>query len=255
MRNAQLVIGTDPGTAFDGASGATLEQIVRELAGGAGTMYSVYVRNNMASLGFATQYGEECVLDFSFISQYRDSLDEPYKSTGELGLCTIMMKNAKYADFTVVKQMEVSSGVSIRQDIAEWLSSGSNSVKISIKGENTDKTTAPVTYNVQLTSLGISTPNFAWWTAFSGNINIPMIINGNINKTLHLTVTGDGYSQSYDKTIGTAVYLDTPYIYLLEHPGATGVYNVSFYLSNSDNTIQTNPYRSTSCASVRPAKP
>lgn len=239
VRNAQLVIGTDPGTAFDGASGATLEQTVRELAGGAGTMYSVYVRNNMASLGFATQYGEECVLDFSFISQYRDSLDEPYKSTGELGLCTIMMKNAKYADFTVVKQMEVSSGVSIRQDIAEWLSSGSNSVKISIKGENTDKTTAPVTYNVQLTSLGISTPNFAWWTAFSGNINIPMIINGNINKTLHLTVTGDGYSQSYDKTIGTAVYLDTPYIYLLEHPGATGVYNVSFYLSNSDNTIQT----------------
>ena len=92
---------------------------------------------------------------------------------------------------------------------------------------------------MQLTSLGISTPNFAWWTAFSGNINIPMIINGNINKTLHLTVTGDGYSQSYDKTIGTAVYLDTPYIYLLEHPGATGVYNVSFYLSNSDNTIQT----------------
>lgn len=239
VRNAQLVIGTDPGTAFDGASGATLEQIVRELAGGAGTMYSVYVRNNMASLGFATQYGEECVLDFSFISQYRDSLDEPYKSTGELGLCTIMMKNAKYADFTVVKQMEVSSGVSIRQDIAEWLSSGSNSVKISIKGENTDKTTAPVTYNVQLTSLGISAPNFAWWTAFSGNISIPMIINGNISKTLHVAVTGNGYNQSYDKVIGTAVYLDTPYIYALEHPGATGVYNVSFYLSNTDNTIQT----------------
>ena len=239
VRNAQLVIGTDPGTAFDGASGATLEQIVRELAGGAGTMYSVYVRNNMASLGFATQYGEECVLDFSFISQYRDSLDEPYKSTGELGLCTIMMKNAKYADFTVVKQMEVSSGVSIRQDIAEWLSSGSNSVKISIKGENTDKTTAPVTYNVQLTSLGISAPNFAWWTAFASDISIPMIINGNINKTLHVAVTGNGYNQSYDKVIGTAVYLDTPYIYGLEHPGATGVYNVSFYLSNSDNTIQT----------------
>lgn len=239
VRNAQLVIGTDPGTAFDGASGATLEQIVRELSGGAGTMYSVYVRNNMASLGFATQYGEECVLDFSFISQYRDSLDEPYKSTGELGLCTIMMKNSKFADFTVVKQMEVSSNVSIKQDIAEWLSSGSNNVKITIKGENTDKTTAPVTYNVQLTSLGISATNFAWWTAFSGNINIPMIINGNINKTLHLTVTGEDYNQNYTQNLGTAVYLDTPYIYALPHPGTTGVYNVSFYLSNSDNTIQT----------------
>ena len=239
LSESSLVIGTDPGTAFDGAAGATLEQIVRELAGGAGTMYSVYVRNNMASLGFAAQYGEECVLDFSFISQYRDDLSEPYKPTGELGLCTIMVKNSKFTDFTVVKQMEVSSNVSIKQDIAEWLSSGTNSVKITIKGENTDQTTAPVTYTVQLTSLGISAPNFAWWTAFASDISIPMIINGNISKMLHVTITGDNYNQSYSQNLGTAVYLDTPYIYTLPHPGTTGVYNVSFYLSNSDNTIQT----------------
>ncbi len=46
-----------------------------------------------------------------------------------------------------------------------------------------------------------------------------MIINGNINKTLHLTVTGDGYSQSYDKAIGTAVYIGYS-VYLLA--GASG---------------------------------
>lgn len=234
-----LVIGTDPGTAYDGAAGATLEQMVRELAGGAGTMYSVYIRNNMPSLGFAAQYGEECILDFTFISQYRDDLNEPYKPTGELGLCTVMVKNAKFADFTVVKQMEVSSGVSIKQDIAEWLTSGSNNIKITTKGLNTDQTTAPVTYTVQLTSLGISAPNFAWWTAFAGDITIPMIINGNINKTLNITITGDDYNQSYTRNLGTAIYTDTPYNYVLPHPGATGVYNVSFYLSNSDNTIQT----------------
>lgn len=234
-----LVIGTDPGTAYDGAAGATLEQMVRELAGGAGTMYSVYIRNNMPSLGFAAQYGEECILDFTFISQYRDDLNEPYKPTGELGLCTVMVKNAKFADFTVVKQMEISSGVSIKQDIAEWLTSGSNNIKITTKGLNTDQTTAPVTYTVQLTSLGISAPNFAWWTAFAGDITIPMIINGNINKTLNITITGDDYNQSYTRNLGTAIYTDTPYNYVLPHPGATGVYNVSFYLSNSDNTIQT----------------
>ena len=236
---AQIVIGETAGTAYDGAAGAALEQTVRELAGGAGTMYSVYVRNNMPTLGFASQYGEKCILDFTFVSQYRDDLNEPYKPTGELGLCTIMVKNSKFADFTVVKQMEISSNVSIKQDIAEWLSSGSNSVKITIKGENTDQTTAPVTYTVQLTSLGVSAPNFAWWTAFSGDIAIPMIVNGNISKMLHVTVIGDDYNQSYSQSLGTAVYLDTPYIYSLPHPGATGVYNVSFYLSNSDNTIQT----------------
>ncbi len=234
-----LVIGDTAGTAYDGGAGAALEQLVRELAGGAGTMYSVYIRNNMPSLGFAAQYGEECVLDFTFVSQYRDDISEPYKPTGELGLCTIMVKNSKYVDFTVVKQMEISSNVSIKQDVAEWLASGSNNIKITIKGENTDQTTAPVTYTVQLTSLGVSAPNFAWWTAFAGDIAIPMIVNGNISKTLHITVTGEDYNQNYTQNLGTAVYLDTPYIYTLPHPGTTGVYNVSFYLSNSDNTIQT----------------
>ena len=234
-----LVIGTTEGTAYDGAMGATLEQLVRELAGGAGTMYSVYVRNNMPSLGFVAQYGEEGVLDFTFVSQYRDDISEPYKPTGELGLCTVMVKNSKFTDFTVVKRMEISSNVSVKQDVSEWLTSGSNNIKVSVEGENTDKTTAPVTYIVQLTSLGISAPNFAWWMAFAGDIPIPMIINGNISKTLHIAVTGDNYNQGYTQNLGTAVYLDTPYIYTLLHPGATGVYNVSFYLSNSDNTIQT----------------
>ena len=238
---ASIVIGDTAGTAYDGAMGATLEQIVREMAGGAGTMYSVYVRNNMDSLGFASQYGEKCVLDFTFVSQYRDDISEPYKPTGELGLCTVMVKNSKYADFTIVKQMEVSSGVSILQDVSEWLASGSNSIKVSITGENTEKTTAPVTFTVTLTSLGVSAPNFAWWTAFAGDIPVPMIINGNISKTLHVTVSGENYLQSYQKMLGTAIYTDTPYNYSVPHPGRTGVYNIRFYLTNSDNTIQTKP--------------
>ena len=164
--------------------------------GEGGIMYNLYIRNNMESLGFATQYGEECVIDFTFVSQYRETSNKPYKPTGEMGLCTIMIKNAKYTDFTVIRQMEVSSGVSIRQEISEFLSAGSNSVKITVKGENTDKTTAPVTYTVQLTSLGVSAPNFAWWTAFAGDITNPMMISGNVSKMLHVTVTGKDYNQT-----------------------------------------------------------
>lgn len=234
-----LQLGTVTGTAYDGGAGAALEQTVRELVGGAGTMYSVYIRNNMPSLGFATQQGEACVLDFTFISQYRDDMAEPYKPTGETGLCTVMVKNARYTDFTVVKQLEIPGGTPTGIDVREWLSSGANSVKVSVRGENTEKTTAPVTFTVQLTSLGVSAPNFAWWTAFSEDIPIPMVIGGNISKTLNVTVTGDGYHQSYTRNLGTSVYLDTPFIYTVAHPGATGVYNISFYLSNSDNTIQT----------------
>lgn len=236
-----LVIGDTQGTAYDGAAGAELAHIVAELAGASGTVYSVYIRNNMESLGFSAQYGERCELDFMFVSQYRDDISQPYKPTGELGLCTVMVKNSKYTDFTVVKQMEISSGVSVKLDVSEWLTSGSNNVKVSAVGENTEKATSPVTYTVTLTSLGISAPNFAWWTAFSSDFSIPMIINGNISKVLRVAVSGKDYQQSYEKPLGTAIYTDTPYNCPIPHPGITGVYNVSFYLTNSDNTIQTRP--------------
>ena len=236
---SSLELGTTAGTAYDGASGASLEQIVRELAGGAGTMYSVYVRNNMESLGFASQYGEKCVLDFTFVSQYRDDISEPYKPTGELGTCTLMVKNAKYADFTTVKTMQVSSNASIKLDVSEWLSNGSNNIKITIAGINTDKVTAPITYTVQLTSLGISAPNFRWWTAFTDAISIPLNIGGNISKILHVSIAGEGYSKNYEVPLGTTVYTETAYNYRLQHPGQSGVYNVSMHVANTDGTIRT----------------
>lgn len=49
-----VVIGEDSGTAYDGRRGVELEQLVRELAGAGGTMYSVYLRNDSGSLTFAT---------------------------------------------------------------------------------------------------------------------------------------------------------------------------------------------------------
>lgn len=200
---------------------------------------NLYIRNNLPSLGFSTQYGEPCLLNFTFISQYREEQDEPYKPTGETGMCTIMIRNARYADFTVVKQTEIPSGVNTQQDVSEWLTAGANQVKITIQGLNTDQTTAPVTYSVQLTSLGVNAPNFTWWTAFVSDITIPLMISGNIHKVLHLTLEGEEYSRSYTQTLGTSVYVDTPYNFSIEHPGVTGVFTLSFYLANQDNTIQT----------------
>lgn len=234
-----VVIGSLPGTAYDGAAGAALEQAVKELAGGSGTMYSTYIRNNLDSLSFATQLNEECIIDFTFISLYRDDISEPYKQTGETGICTMMVKNAKYPDFTVVKQFEVSSAISIKQEVSEYLSSGSNNVKLTIKGNNTDSTTNPIAYTITLTSLGVSAPNFSWWTAYSKDFIIPMIISGNISKTLYVNVTGENYSQNYTQNLGTATYVDTPYNYTIPHPDKNGVFNISFYLTNSDGTIQT----------------
>ena len=239
ISESQLITGVTEGTAYDGFAGATLEQIVRELAGGSGTMYSTYIRNDMESLGMSAQVGNSCNLNFTFMSQYKDDLSEPYKPTGELGMLTIMVKNNRYTDFTIVKQLEVSSGVKLTQDVSEYLSSGLNSVKLTVTGENTDKTTSPLTYSVQLTSLNVSASNFSWWSVFKDDVTLPLIISGNVSKTLHVTVSGGNYNMSYEKPLGTSVYTDTPYNYIVPHPDNTGVYNISIWLSNSDNTIQT----------------
>ncbi|MGM9530758.1 hypothetical protein [Intestinibacter sp.] len=69
-----------------------------------------------------------------------------------------------------------------------------------------------------------------------------MIIGGNVSKILHVSITGDDYSQTYDIPLGTASYTDTPYNYTVTHPGTTGVYNASFYLTNSDGTVTTKTY-------------
>lgn len=239
IQQNMVVIGEDSGTAYDGRRGVELEQLVRELAGAGGTMYSVYLRNDSGSLTFATQNGDPCPIQFAFISQYRETLDEPWKQTGENARVTMMIKNAQYDEFTEMRVMEVASRTPVTVDVAEWLSPGVNYVKVSAVGLNTDMTANAMTYTVQLTSLGVSAPNFQWWTAYATDISVPFIIAGNVSKVLHVSMEGEGYHQEYTQNLGTATYTDTPLVFTLPHPSATGVYTVSYYLTNADGTIQT----------------
>lgn len=232
-------IGEETGTAYDGRKGVELEQLVRELAGAGGTMYSVYLRNDSGSLSFATQNDEPCPVKFAYISQYRETLDEPWKTTGENAKVTMMIKNATYDEFTTFREMEVAARTPVTVDVAEILSPGVNYIKVTAVGLNTDMTANPMTYTVQLTSLGVSAPNFQWWTAYSTDISIPFVIAGNVSKVLHVSAQGAGYYQEYTQNLGTATYQDTPLVFTLPHPGANGVYTVSYYLTNSDGTIQT----------------
>lgn len=54
-----------------------------------------------------------------------------------------------------------------------------------------------------------------------------------------MTVTGKDYNESYQIQIGTGVYTETAYNYSVIHPGVTGVFNISAYVSNSDGTVKT----------------
>lgn len=207
--------------------------------GEGGIMYSVNIKNNLSSLTLAAQAGTPAILNFTFVSQYMEDLTEGYKPTGEIGLCTVMVTNAKYSDYTVVREFETASGVEIKLDVAEYLTAGTNNIKIQIIGKNTDMQTDPITYTVQLTSLGVDAPNFQWWRAFQEDFNMPLFISGNTSKKLFVKVTGEKYSQIYETNLGNSTYTDTAYPYTVKHPGKSGVYTIEYYLSNGEGTLFT----------------
>lgn len=222
-----------------GAEEWTLLPVSSIGGGGTGVQRNVLIQNDLDSRNISASKGEPCNLKFTFISQERYGVGGDYENTGERGLCQISIKNAVNAEFTVVKQMYIQSGYSNTVDVADLLSSGSNQIMIKVTGEITEMTTPSFVYTVQLTSLSIAADNFRWWTAFSGDITIPLNIGGNISKTLYVSIAGDGYNKSYDVALGTAVYTETSYNYQLVHPGKSGVFKVSMYVANSDGSIRT----------------
>ena len=219
-----------------------INEIIDILNGSSSVQRKIFVQNNLNSKNLAAQAGRPCVLNFTYVSQERYSYSEPYENTGERGLCTVWVKNAQYKDFTQVLQYNLPSAIIHQLDVAEYLTSGVNQVMITVLGEITRETTPSYVYNVQLTSLGIEAPNFRWWQAYGGSILFPLLISGNISKKLHVSIQGktNNYQTEYSVNLGTATYVETAYNYTIPHPQAEGVYIVKAWLSNADDTLQTN---------------
>ena len=216
-----------------------INEVVDALNGSTSVQRNIYIQNNMEGKSFSSQKGEACVLNFTFVSQERYGYAAEYENTGERGLCKVYVKNSKYAEYTQVKQMYVNSNTPTTLDVADLLLSGANSVMLKVTGEVTGETTPAYSYTIQLTSLGVTAPNFKWWAAFTEDIIVPYIISGNIIKNLVVNVTGTDYTQQYTLNLGTSVYTDTAYNYTVPHPKKAGVFNISAYLTNSDGTIKT----------------
>ena len=195
--------------------------------------------NNLDSKNLSASKGDPCVLDLTFVSQERYSISDPYENTGERGLLQIAVKNTVNSEYVVVKEMYIPSAVSIKVDIAEYLSSGANNVMVKVTGEVTEESTPAFVYTVQLTSLSISANNFKWWTAYTGDIIMPFNIGGNVSKGLFITISGKDYNEAYELPLGTNVFVETALNYSIPHPEKTGVFRVSAYLANADGSIRT----------------
>lgn len=233
------------GVTPDGTEIKTFQNLLEYIAmhGGGGTpgevQRNVRIVNDLDSKNVSASKGEPCYLRFTFVSQERYSISEPYENTGERGMCRISVKNTSNEEFAVVKQMDVTSNTPLAIDVTEYLTSGSNQVMIKVTGEVTEVETPAFVYTLYLTSLSISADNFRWWTAFQSGIVIPFNIGGNVSKMLHVSLNGEEYNKSYRVPLGTNVYTETAYNCQVEHPGKTGVFRLSAYVTNSDETIIT----------------
>ena len=213
----------------------------KELGGGGSTgiQRNVRIVNNLDSKNISASKGEPCLLRFTFVSQERYDSGEAYEDTGERGVCQISVKSSNSDEYAVVKQLSVNSAVPTTVDVAEFLTSGVNNVMIKVTGTVTEVTTPAFVYTVQLTSLSVDAGNFKWWTAYTGNVTLPLYIGGNVSKTLYVNISGTDYNESYEVALGTSVYVETAYNYAIPHPGKTGVFRISAYVSNSDGSIKT----------------
>ena len=188
----------------------------------------------------ASKSAGECPVRFMFISRTRDVGQTDYQDTGEWGTYEIF---AKAGDGTFVSKARgrCQSNTATTVDVFKFLESGQNNIMVKITGEVTGQTSPALVYSVTLSALFLSISEFNWWKAYMGDIVLPCYISGNISKTLHVKITGENYEQTYERQFGTATYTSSPVAYTVPFTNKTGIFHLSAWLSNEDNTVQTTP--------------
>ena len=188
----------------------------------------------------ASKSAGECTVRFMFVSRTKDVGQTEYMDTGEWGTYEIF---AKAGDGTFVSKARgrCQSNTVTTVDVFRYLESGQNSIMVKITGEVTGQTSPALVYSITLSALFLSISEFNWWKAYQGDIVLPCYISGNISKTLHVKITGEGYEQTYERQFGTAAYTSSPVAYTVPFTNRTGVFHLSAWLSNDDGTVQTQP--------------
>lgn len=201
-----------------------------------GTVYQVKVNNKMGSdiLYFTTQ-AEKAEITVSFESQQKGVTDSVWEEFIEDYYVSVFIDKGGLGNFVpVITDKLVTSGSDFTFDIRKSLGTGTNRIRISAVGSESEAKGSKV-INANLTSMYLAPSNFTWYKPFVegdtynlGGVNI----GGNIQKTLKIRVSKEGYEKLYEVNIGSDIYTTTAYVFKgMEFPEAgTGVYNVDMWL-------------------------
>ena len=215
------------------------------VAGGEGggateTTYILYFVNYSQSNTIYSSRGDKAELKFSFVSMVQRVGTSFFVDTGESGKVTISVKKASEDTFKEVKTFIAPPNVVQNIDVSPYIGDGQNSIKITAIGEITGREADVMAYTVVQSSLALSAPNFQWWAPQVGDVTIPYLVAGSLNKNLHVTVTGpDSYTREYISQLGTTPYTDVAFSQNIEHPSTSGVYTIEAYVASVDGNFRT----------------
>lgn len=201
--------------------------------GGGETVYSMQVTNLQSSYSYTTA-SEKMEITANFVSKVKYAGNDSYESFNESAIFSVEVYKAGGTSSSVVANgIIVQDGGTFKIDLKPYMGNGDNTVIIRAVGLVSSALGIAST-TVAVTSMSLSPFNFNWHLPFIEGQSYKLgglRILGALDKTLHIKVTGSGYSKEYTVAIGTTQYDKTAYNYTsLEHPSATGVYKVEMWL-------------------------
>lgn len=222
-------------------------------ADGGGSSEASYVLKlmNMGEKYITATNKADLIAHLRFTSQLYDPSDGSMSDTNEDGVLTIQTRMQGAAEWktagtvAIMSQEAGNPSDSFVVDLSPYISDGTQSVRMIVIGNTSEKKTQYVNMTVTLTNISIRF-NVKWQTPFEYKsvmpaISVPAYVTGTINKVLHYKVTGEtdtSYNKTYEYALGTTVYSETPYSAVIEHPKQQGVYLIEAWVSSGE-TVRT----------------
>lgn len=213
-------------------------------------MFRIALTNNNGTSTIQTATNQTNVnISIDFDVQTKTVTDSTWRSTGSGSIVHVYADPGAVGAYTEVQGVGglITAGTTFTLNVREYLISGANRIRISFISEDDDSVTASIVYTITMAEIYIEEFNNTWYNAIveGDNSNYKLggfRIVGALSKTLHLEIyQGNSMVLSFEKLIGQASYVDTPYNYTASEgldlsSLETGVYICKAYLSSGSLT-------------------
>lgn len=148
-----------------------------------------------------------------FTSQEFNPINQSTQDTTEGGVLTVQTRLNDTAQWATRGTVNIPSlpGDSTdwtEIDITSMISSGTQQVRLIVKGETTELNTRYLRFNVTKTQLGLQLSTLWEQPVTDGILRLAYYVNGAVSKTLHILIDGQ---RKLEIPLGAAIYTETPY--------------------------------------------